>query len=450
MLDEVLEKERINNEKNIIIQEIEGTPYKDRQYIDGSQIAYLTFLNRAREELGERDTPYTIAELVSHQIDIEEARRTRSLMNPNKNKEKEDPIDELKDLIKYSKEINEGQKSTLLNISNDSYHWKFIDCLDKNCKTGFYACVLDTNPNKEETGNLMIAFRGSESFKSRQNIMNDWLKADLGLLIGKTRQQKDVEEFIDYLSTNKAFEKYKEKQIDVTGHSLGGNLATHFTLYSFMKNLDICNRIHKCYNLDGPGYIGVELASYGFYRKLTRSKIVHLIASPIGNLLKNPAEEVRYVHIREDIEESNKKNPFKWHFIKNWALDEEGNIIEEKNRNRVIEEFGNRSKKLTGNETQHFLNGILNFYPKWLLEGKEKIDADLIDKILITLVGNTLLAKLFPKVALISMATIIITTIMYLKRKKQEENEIIQSQNLEDMLTYDESKLILECERKYE
>ncbi len=305
--------------------------YTDLQYKDATQIAYLPFLDKVNTNLPAKPNGdhYTIAELVSSYVNLDAAyKRREAALGPNA--KLDDPIDELKSLIQYTN-LSDKNKETLLNISNDSYNWKYLACRDTNSDRGFYGCALETCSNPAEKGDLMVAFRGSENmFNSYSNDWYDWILADLGLINGKrTLQHYEVEAFAQELIDSGIIANYSDKEINVTGHSLGGNLAAYFTMYTCKEKREIFDNIGRCYNLDGPGFTEEFFKSYEPYASEACSKIVHYKASFVGNMLKShPNETVKYIHINDEeiVQSSRIMQKLTRHDTNNWKFDENGSL----------------------------------------------------------------------------------------------------------------------------
>lgn len=107
---------------------------------------------------------------------------------------------------------------------------------------------------------------------------------------------------INYLKNNVTF---KDKNIDVVGHSKGGNLA----MASVMEiNNSIFKKIDKIYNFDGPGFLTNEYKSDKFNKM--HSKLVNFIPynSAVGVLLNNRDYNV----IKSNSIEFKSHNPFTW------------------------------------------------------------------------------------------------------------------------------------------
>lgn len=135
---------------------------------------------------------------------------------------------------------------TLMKENNLEYcgNWRIVQHCDKNTESGFYAVTLDTGG-----GDAIIGFRGSETWDDTGQLIQDWGRADVGLLNSyQTQQQADAEAYI------REFERTVGKNYDrvsTTGHSLGGNLAEHAAITapkSFKDKLD------RATNWDGPGF----------------------------------------------------------------------------------------------------------------------------------------------------------------------------------------------------
>ena len=275
--------------------------HTDVEYKDASQIAYIKFLNQANENMPPRDEPYTIKELVESYIDVDYARETRALVNPDKEVGYEDEIQELKDLISYS-ELNAEDKAKLEFISDNAYNWKFVTCRDTNSTTGFYGCLLET-----DKGDAIVGMRGSEAVTSYENIVNDWFRADAGLLKGLTPQDLEAQRFADTLVAEGYLSKYNS--FDVAGHSLGGELSSHFCIYLASKYPEVFNNLGTCANMDGPGRIAEYFEEYKkeIEQLTSDGKLIHYRTSLVGGMLKPlPGSDLRYV----DIKDLNLKNSF--------------------------------------------------------------------------------------------------------------------------------------------
>lgn len=183
----------------------------------------------------------------------------------------------------YDLDSIEGQQlakaqEILDNIINgeESYaNWKITYVKDDNKTTGMYGCLIETSDNE-----AIVGFRGSEMTDSEQFYL-DWMKADFGLLDSEyTDQQNAAEQFINEISNSE-----KAKQYDayvLSGHSLGGNLATHALLTA---NAEIADKIKQCYSLDGPGFSEEYIEAHLSEIKRYAYKVTHYQWSVVGTLL---------------------------------------------------------------------------------------------------------------------------------------------------------------------
>ena len=152
-------------------------------------------------------------------------------------------------MVKYS-DLSAADISRIELFKDEVLDWKIVDITDLNRQSGFYACTIETDKK-----NAIVAFRGSES----KNIVKDWISADFGLINStETEQQSLAEAYADILSGNDGKSRNKigkYENIGVTGHSLGGNLAEHFTIKSAkLGREELYSRIKQCDSLDGPGF----------------------------------------------------------------------------------------------------------------------------------------------------------------------------------------------------
>ena len=161
-------------------------------------------------------------------------------------------------------------------ITNGVYGtWKIADYRNRNKRTGFVACLIDTGG-----GNAIVAFRGSENFDFRQ-IWNDWILSDAGLVNSPlTEQQRESEAYIKYIS-DKFGDDYDS--FSLTGHSLGGNLAEHAAVTA---PDEFYTKIRRVLNLDGPGYSDEYIDAHSVDIKKHARKIDHYQYSWVGAILK--------------------------------------------------------------------------------------------------------------------------------------------------------------------
>ena len=171
-------------------------------------------------------------------------------------------------------------------LVNGAYKmWKVINYRNRNRRTGFVACCIDTG------GGAIIAFRGSESFDSRQ-ILNDWILSDAALINStQTPQQRESERYIRYIN-----DKFGSKfsSFSLTGHSLGGNLAEHAAITA---PDDFYMKIDRVLNLDGPGYSDEYIEAHKSDIKRKAGKIDHYQYSWVGAIL-NPLPGTNYRNMR--------------------------------------------------------------------------------------------------------------------------------------------------------
>lgn len=189
--------------------------YTDKELKEATQIAYLGFIEKSEINLRAdgKKGPFTIKELI-------------------------------KDV-----ELDDFDKKIMENLTEEMLNWKIVDINDTINQNGFYGCVIETSPE-----NAIVAFRGSEGFDTYSGLVYDWAQSDFGLLNSKeTPQQAETERYADELVKRKVLDKYKS--IAVTGHSLGGNLASHFAVvnaYEGTRNSTF-EKINQVVNFDGPG-----------------------------------------------------------------------------------------------------------------------------------------------------------------------------------------------------
>lgn len=147
--------------------------------------------------------------------------------------------------------------------------WKLVDTNNDNKGSGFYASVFETAPDK-----AIIAFRGTEGSA------NDWINGDLRLLNSiETPQQHQGEVYLKELVAKGLAEKYG--YLATAGHSLGGNLATDFTLEASTKGL----RIDQCTVFDSPGFSDEYLKAHFLQILKSGNTITKYRWSAVGSLL---------------------------------------------------------------------------------------------------------------------------------------------------------------------
>lgn len=260
----------------------------DDQMIIASQIAYYDFdINAVNAGT------YTIKELLEmelesgHPSDSEKAQR-------------------ILDLIHASPRTEECGNWVIRSVRNDQHG------------SGMYACLLDMGD-----GQAMVAFRGSES-DTLENVVKDWIVSDVGLLNSVlTPQQIAAEKYIQDI-----YQQYGDEfnSFNLTGHSLGGNLAEHATI---MAPDGMKEKINRCVNLDGPGYSNIYLETHADNIEKSKHLIHHFQWSWCGSLM-NPIPGGDYRTVYANIPEDGgiiKKYLWK-HDTKNVTVfDKDGNIL---------------------------------------------------------------------------------------------------------------------------
>lgn len=264
----------------------------DRKAIEASQVAYLELLKRAQSSLKAdgRKGPFTIRELINESFNTDVARKLAIEAGIPKDKIT------LKDLVKYS-DLTDSDKAIIAKFSPEIFEWKILDIHDTRIENGFYACCIEIS---EE--NAIVAFRGSESMRNIFSLINDWIRADLALLNSrKTWQQEEAEKYADKIIRREILEKYKG--ITVVGHSLGGNLATHFTTSCATDERKMLfSKIEKSFNLDGPGVSQEYIEEHAQKIEKAAPKLTHLKWSAVGDLLSDiPGEDSEYLAINEQL-----------------------------------------------------------------------------------------------------------------------------------------------------
>lgn len=264
--------------------------YTDKQMKDATQIAYMKCFSKAEKILVEsgKEKPFTVRELIEASFSKKDAKL--------KAIEFGDVPEALnfQELVKYSS-LEEGDIERISLLDKECFDWKVVDIHDKNDINGFYACTLETGDS-----DAIVAFRGSES--DGNNVINDWLLADFGLLNSiKTNQQAETERYADELLETGILDKYDF--IAATGHSLGGNLATHLNVISAMEGREnLSQKLKQVVNMDGPGMSHDYLEKYANEIAKTSYRLTHYKWSTIGDLLFDiPGENVDLLDSDESI-----------------------------------------------------------------------------------------------------------------------------------------------------
>jgi hypothetical protein len=239
-------------------------PYTDKQMKDATQIAYLDFGGAYKELQGDQTemippASFTIDELWEKYLDLCD----------------EGPDQQTQDIYN--------------SLSDAQKQWSLMIC-DRNQKTGFYACVIRTDPNSKDA---IVAFRGSEDISQGNNFEKDWWEADIKLIDSiQTTQHAECEKFM------KDWQSYLNGlNISVTGHSLGGNLAEYFMIVS--GKFGLRDNISSCISFDGPGFSNEFIEKYRAEIASMSSKMRHIRWSFIGSLL-NDLPGVSYIGAKID------------------------------------------------------------------------------------------------------------------------------------------------------
>lgn len=173
--------------------------------------------------------------------------------------------------------------------------WSISASYDTNEDTGFAACVIDTGD-----GNAITAFRGSEAMGTDEtglkNIQHDWIEADIGLLNStRTNQYAEAEKF---LQENAALLNSYDK-VDLTGHSLGGNLAEFSTIIA--DECGVGKNFERCVSFDGPGFSQEFIDHYRDLINKNAGKVDHYKWSFVGSMLKElPGEHSKFIQVTID------------------------------------------------------------------------------------------------------------------------------------------------------
>lgn len=214
--------------------------------------------------------------------------------------------------------VKESELSQLNCLSEDQMkNWKISAVHDQNDVNGFYACVIETGP-----GEAAVGFRGSEGMGELDNVVNDWVGADIGLVNSTcTNQQAEVDRFL---------EKYKEQlngydNLAMAGHSLGGNLAEYATIVSSEYGLD--DNIKQCVSMDGPGFSKEFIDKYREQIEKMSGVMYHPRWSFVGTMLNDlPGVNYEYVEVanKEGVDEYNALTRHSTEYL---VYDENGNLV---------------------------------------------------------------------------------------------------------------------------
>ncbi len=220
--------------------------------------------------------------------------------------------------------LSDAQLDKLRNLGlseSDINSWNISGVHNTNSQNGFYACIIETSP-----GNAAVGFRGSEDMGSLDNVVNDWVGADIGLVNSTcTNQQEEVDKFL---------EKYKEQlngydSLAMAGHSLGGNLAEYATIVSYQYGLD--DNIKQCVSMDGPGFSNEFINKYREQIEKMSGVMYHPRWSFVGTMLNDlPGVEYQYVQVSNDANaiDDTDYNDATRHDTKYLVYDENGKLVQ--------------------------------------------------------------------------------------------------------------------------
>ena len=259
--------------------------HTDKQLRDSTQVAYMHVLEKSRQDLIKKtgkNIPYSIRELILNAIPNKEEIIKRAISD-GKLKEGEEISFEL--LLEYADSIEEWDKTILANASPEILDWKIVDTINDNDRSGMCACIIETSEQE-----AIVAFRGSEESnpkKDPQSTRNDWVEGDAGLFQSdETFQQGATEAYAKRIIQKKILDKYE--RVSVAGHSLGGNLASHFGVVSAKEgNESLFDKIDRVANFDGPGVSKMYLEKHKKEIARIIPKMTHYQWSLVGTILNN-------------------------------------------------------------------------------------------------------------------------------------------------------------------
>ncbi|MBQ7410532.1 MAG: DUF2974 domain-containing protein [Clostridia bacterium] len=294
--------------------------YTEKELKEGTQIVYLSFLSDAAENMRMDGIkpPFSVMDMIKSCMNVQSA-FDAAIADGMSQKDIR-----FKDLVKYS-DLKDSDKSIIEEFSPEMFDWKIVDIQDMNSLNGFFSCCIETSEKE-----AMIAFRGSENMKEYTNMVNDWARADFGLLNSRsTRQQEEAEKYGEYLLEKGLIDKYDS--LAITGHSLGGNLASHFTIASAESGKEkLFNKIKQSINWDGPGVSDEYLSEHQEKIEKAAPKLTRYKWSAVGTLLFDiPGEHSEFLGINEDLYKDDPKERIKYkvitrHSTKSLMFDENG------------------------------------------------------------------------------------------------------------------------------
>ena len=217
-------------------------------------------------------------------------------------------------------QFNTAQNIWNLSEQNNSVswrQWKIVDSYNQEQGSGYYGCLIDTGD-----GNAIVGCRGSESYNVDQTI-KDWGYADLGRVDNVcTDQQADATKYMKYL-----YKKYGKQyeSFSMTGHSLGGGLATHSAITA---PEGMQEKIDRVVSFDGPGFSDEYLKTHQKEIRRIKDKLEHFEWSWVGALLNQPdGIKDTVIKAHDDETKINIASKFFRHATENVEFDKDGNVI---------------------------------------------------------------------------------------------------------------------------
>ena len=212
-------------------------------------------------------------------------------------------------------------KGNLLPPNDYANNWSMLAVKNENNPggSGFYGCILDTGDTR------ILALRGSEDMGKLDNLEQDWIKADLGLLNAPISPQDAA--LARFTLDNKSL--LSEKPWLSTGHSLGGELADFASIMAVKMGLE--ELFLGSTNLDGPGMSYEKINAFRDEVSIVGRKNKHYIASFVGEMLNYfPGAEQIFIDVANESqfltspEQATGCNSMNRHDTRNWVLDENG------------------------------------------------------------------------------------------------------------------------------
>lgn len=147
----------------------------------------------------------------------------RSQVGPlSRNDERVRPITPriARDVTNYGLIANDVYERSSVFKSDSPY--KRVD-QDSHAISGLFAATYIRGSDKAQPAEIVIAFRGTEKFDPR-----DWVSGNLSGALDSPGGQRDARQYVEADSyARKIREQYPNARIVVTGHSLGGSLASY-------------------------------------------------------------------------------------------------------------------------------------------------------------------------------------------------------------------------------